>query len=394
MNESKKSSVKSGSEKYEESEVDSFVIKIETQRTNEPNPFIGMKDKRELEKINKEQKIKSEDNNYAISLLIIVVLLALYYSMITKSRRGVILTKVYNSFCLMLIMIMDRSLNYENLDDFIIDEYIDDDKKQNLLNNEQISSNNGSQTLLQNIIDKKYIDDENKSGLTVTNLKFMMVILGILCFILELLMYTFIKQNNDFNLGIIFCLLSYEYIAIKLYNHIKLKSNLDKENIIGLCGLYILNLSINIMFFDQLTLYLSLLISLLYFAKYLILENLRNQFSSLILNYTIKTDFFVSICFLIYLLINDEFYLLSLSSLIILFFASSCYFIYLKNYKLMDLSIHSIFCPIVGIIDLIINNRQINIYNLLTMLLNCLLLIMTFWNNPNESKIFNFNKKK
>ena len=382
-----------------DSDMDSMVLKIETQRSSENNPYQGMQDQRELMKYqsnNQQKKVaNSEFNRYLFSIIVVVVLNTVYYAMITKSRRGILITKVYNSFCLLCLLFIDKLFNYEFDNIYIVDEQFDNELKQDLIEKE---------TKEIQMLDEKYLNNGGSSflvkakspvvGLDKFSIIFLMISLGLISFFNELITYCFIQKNDEFNLGVPFCILSYEFIIIKLYNHIKLGQSLKLTNILGLIAIYFLAISYTLIFYDQENMYYSLVISILRFSKYYIQLKLKFQINFVILLISGIADVILGLFFMFYLLYGNEFYILSLSHFIILFFASSCYYFYMKNYRIFDLSIYAFSFPVLGIIDLVINDRKLDYISLLCMLLMSGAVILTFSTSENERNMFSSKKDK
>lgn len=438
-------SFKSKSNKSENSETESFIFKIETQKSSElKNSFTGKQDEREIARNVYQSRMKSrrdrnnQQNQYLIAILIVVILCAVYYAMIIKSRRGVLLTKVYHSFCLLIISIIDRFLNFDQYDNlFIIDEEYDESLKQDLLDSNY--SNNNSRSDIneirlnneENLINKSYNgmseikiseggrnisqaspnntntnaninintnSDFNhqpvKKGFSKNEIMMMMIALGFVSFFCELITFSFIKRNNDENLGILFCLLSYEYIMVKIYNYKTLSHNLNLPNILGLLGIYFSSITLNLIFFDQVNMYYSLIISSLRFIRYYIQIKLKNQFTNVVLLSTIITDLSLGLACFFGLLYSRSFHLISFSNLIIIFFASSCYYFYLKNYKIFDLTVYAFTYPALGIVDLIINNRTITFLSLFCMMIVSGVVLLTFQGDTSERSIFSFRNNE
>lgn len=226
---------------------------------------------------------------------------------------------------------------------------------------------------------------------------------------------------NNINLSYVFCLiLSAELILIRLFNRIKYNDKLSYLNILGLLGsaiiiIYIiisnitvintlkrntniknkdiLKISKNIYF----NIIISFLISITRFLKHYFRCLLQHQKEYTIIYVICISDIIISVILFVvcYIIDNFTYYnynydknikfyyieILRLSDYIIIFFSSICYFYVLKNLSVnsaTDLLVLSTLIPCLGILDLIINNRLINLYILIIMFVNAILLYFVF----------------
>ena len=354
------------------SESESLMLKIETQKSDATNPFYGKKDERDKFKHDSNKQIKDRLNNTKIVLIIILVLItSVYYSLIRKLIKHSIINnlsiKVYHSIFVFIIYIIDKNFDIEPVNQSNISIIYEDDDEQ--LNDLEVK-------LLQDKSPNK------ESKLSVTSTMIFIYSLGILTFTCELLTFYYLQLfNTNENIGLIFCSLSVEFFLTRIYFYYMCDCSISKINLIGLLLHISLNILICIYFFNFIMMLIFLIITLLKLLKLIIRQKVNQQRNSFIFQNIVNTDFICGILLLIYLLINQDFRLYSLSRIIIILFASICYFFYLKKKTfntIYDFTIFSLIFPCMGIIDLMINNHLLLVSNFSIMILTCVLVYFSF----------------
>lgn len=328
---------------------DEFELKIETQISHY-NPFEGMVDERVKNKTTK--KVNNSDK--FLGTLGIILLVSLYYSLILKNSNSVTITKIYHSVCLSSILLID---SYINSQDFKRLTFHDEDKRdmsENLLSSYPLS--------IQTI--KRF----NKS---ISRKKFILysVTVGILYFASELMTYYFIQYYHENNLGLVLSLFSLEFVFIRLSYYLEGK-RIYFLNILGAILVYFLSASITVIYFNILILIFCLIICCLRYIIYYIRKQLGSYAEGKFLLIVVLSDLFLGLTTFFIFLYANYFEILSLSNFILIFFATCCFYSFIKQFlhnDLNELSIYSLIFPCLGFCDLIINNKLIDLVNLVFM---------------------------
>lgn len=340
---------------------DSLVLKIETQKSD-TYAFSGMKDQREVgsssNKYNKG-KMNSFDQRF-VSSLIVILLTCVYYCTINRMTYNIMETKAFHSFGLILVLLFDKALSIQKYSKIsIVEEEFDN------LNDGLLSSNSKGPQL-----------PRSKQDIVLV-----MILFGVVAFVCESLTYYFLSTHKEYNIGLLYCLLSYEYVIYRLICYTSYGIGFQMINLIGFFAVYVLSTGLSLIQFSIGSLILALIISCLRVLKVTLLNSLKFQYEYTVLLISMLTDFVLGVIVYLYYSYHHGFYIPHLSHFILMLLAAASYFYSIKAsfyITVYDISTMSLIYPCIGIIDLIIDNKGLDIAELLIMMVVTLFVYLSF----------------
>lgn len=310
-----------------------FILNIQTQKT-EDNPYIDNKSDNNSQYSRHSHRRRIDNIKYYepgnthshILFFFSTVLISLYYCLVLRTERNFITEKLYHSFSLGIICLIDFSFSNSKPSEI------------------QDERNSMKEALIEK--SEKSTMTQNQSVLSNKEFLFFALTLGIISFCGELLtFYILNKATQSFNYNVVvgYALLSFEIIMIRLHYSMKY-IKIYFINFIGTLMIFFVFIFISLIYLSIPLAGVAFLISFLKFVKFFFLMEIKdksNQIQQRIILWLNVIDFLIGTTIIVISFISREsdksfhFYFTFRDFMIILA-ASLCYYLNMKYFRDFD----------------------------------------------------------
>lgn len=323
-------------------------------------------------------------------LLISIIFTSFYYVVILKIRRDYLIDKFYHSNCLGFICLVDFLINRDqytnNKGANLISEEYDEKSLRSYLLNKKESDNQFNQS---KVSDSQDFTFQRNSKILLSFINFILytILLGVLSFFSELLTFYLLNTTTldlHLNAGLGYAILSIETIFIRFYYSVN-EVKLEFVNFSGLVLLIIFIIINCIKYITVPTGAVAFLICIFRFVKFYVFIQLATyKFLNMdkIILWLNLIDFVIgSFLTFIYLINYDKHSLFIFSDLFLVMVATLFYYLNMKYFRDFDrygISIMSFVFPMITIFDLFMNQRRVNLFQLIVILIITACVVISF----------------
>jgi hypothetical protein len=266
---------------------------------------------------NEEPNETSDTANNFLFHFFSVILIGIFYALIVRIRKNYLEVKLYHSFSLGILGVLEFIFNKDQFNIHCNDSY---DQGEGLIEKED-----------------KVRHMTNKEYYIFTTL------IGVLIFTIELLSFFILKHNisHDYNISVGYSLLVIELLLMK--THSNFHKSKDVLSILGIIITLFIFLFVNLFYyhFNILIFIIAIIVGGLRYLKYYVMNEMNNTFKQFSINKSligmnIVDCLFGIIIFALYVM-DNKYFNFHIAIAFMVFFATICYYVngkFFSNYQL------------------------------------------------------------